>query len=69
MKLRELKKHFQEELKEVYSERESESLFFIFLEDRARMSRLTYLSQSEAVFNESSWPRVNLEIRELKWAV
>lgn len=66
MKIRDLKKHFQQELKEVYSERESESLFFIFLEERARMSRLTYISQSDAVFNESSWPRVNIEIMELK---
>lgn len=66
MKLRELKQDFQTQLHSIYAPQEAESLFFIFLEERLGMSRLSYLSHSEAIFNESSWPTFRLDLHGLK---
>jgi len=49
MKLKRLKANFIDKLKESYTEKEAESLFFIMLEFRLGISRLTYISDNDKV--------------------
>ncbi len=69
MKLRELKDSFISEVSDNYSPQEAESLFFIFLEERAGFRKLKYLSNSDFLFNEAAWPELNTDLLKLRKGV